>query len=183
MKNKKMSMPVFFSAVIFSAVLWGNNYAYSEEETFKHSVKPLAQERQIPETIELPMCPSCKKGHLGPMKGKTAAPLGMVCPDCKKEITELDIHHCDECDKDALVCVMCKAESAKLKAETKETKCPKCKKVKSRHIKAKAFSKWEMKCPDCKKKTQEWTIQHCDECDIDFLTCPLCEKEQKKTEK
>ncbi|MBM4055287.1 MAG: hypothetical protein FJ264_11605 [Planctomycetes bacterium] len=180
MINKKFSTPFFLSVMIFSLVLWAYNCAFSEEEkTFKHSVKPLAQERQIPETIDLPMCPSCKKGHLGPMKGKTVAPMGMVCPDCKKGVSELDVHHCDECDKDALVCVMCKEESAKLKAP-KESKCPKCKQVRSRPPKGKAFAKWEMKCPDCKKKTHEWTLHHCDECDIDFLSCPICDKEKKE---
>jgi len=115
------------------------------------------------------------------MKGKTHAPMGMVCPDCKKEISELGIHHCDQCEKDVLVCVMCKAKSTALKAPSKESKCPKCKKVRARPIKGRTFAEWKMKCPDCKKKTEEWLLQHCEKCDIDFLSCPLCKEEQKKT--
>ncbi|MBI2556518.1 MAG: hypothetical protein HYW13_03710, partial [Planctomycetes bacterium] len=85
--------------------------------------------------------------------------------------------------KDVLACVMCQKASAELKASTMEGKCPKCKEVRVRAIKGKTFAKWEMKCPDCKKNLQEWLTQHCDKCDVDFLACPICKKEQEKGKK
>ena len=103
--------------------------------------------------------------------------------DCKNEIGELAVHHCDKCGKDVLACVMCQKTSAELKASTMEGKCPKCKEVRVRAIKGKTFAKWEMKCPDCKHKTQEWLVQHCDKCDVEFLACPICKKEQEKGKK
>lgn len=106
--------------------------------------------------------------------------MTMVCPDCKNEISEFAIHHCDTCGKDVMACVLCKVASAQLKAETIEAKCPKCEKVRVRPIKGRTLSRWEMKCPDCKKMIQEWLVGHCEECDADFLICPICQEYHTK---
>jgi phage FluMu protein Com len=180
MLNKKFFGLIATAVMSVSVMGLVGNLGYAEEETHKHSEKALASEHPIEEEF---ICPSCKEVRLSPEKGRTLAAMRMVCPDCKNEISELAVHHCDKCDKDVLVCTMCKKASAELKAATMEGKCPKCKEVRTRPIKGKTLAKWEMKCPDCKKKTQEWLIQHCDECGVDFLTCPICLKEQQKTKK
>ncbi|TVL96441.1 MAG: hypothetical protein CV087_23735 [Candidatus Brocadia sp. WS118] len=150
------------------------NFTYAQE-VHKHSDKAMAPEHSTAEEF---VCPSCKQVRVSPVKGKTLATMPMVCPDCKHEIGELSVHHCDSCGKDVLSCVMCQKASAELKMEAK---CPKCKEVRVRPIKGHTLAKWEMKCPDCKHKTKEWEVQHCDKCDIDFLACPLCQKEQAKS--
>ncbi|MDR4509113.1 MAG: hypothetical protein MRJ65_12925 [Candidatus Brocadiaceae bacterium] len=177
MIHKKM-FGMFVVSVISAITLWAGNTACAGEETFKTSEKHLAKEYRMPETKDIPLCPLCKKTHLGPIKGKTHAPMGMDCPDCKTKISEMNVHHCDLCDKDVMICATCKRKAAELQVQTKEAKCPKCKKVRARHIKGRTFANWEMKCPECKKKSKEWNMHHCDECDIDFLSCPLCEKEK-----
>ena len=155
-------------------------FAYAEQEKKEHAEEVTG--RKLPGEV-FPMCPTCKNVPLGAQKGKTLAPMGMVCPDCKNEIGELAVHHCDKCGQDVLACVMCKKASADLKAATMEGKCPKCKEVLTRPIKGRTIAKWVMKCPDCKKKSQEWLTQHCDTCDVDFLACPICKKEQEKGKK
>lgn len=179
MLSKKIFGIVASAIMAVSVINWIGNLAYAEE-VHKHSEKALAPAHPTAEEF---VCPSCKEVRVSPEKGKTLAAMSMVCPDCKHEIGELAVHHCDKCGKDVLVCVMCQKASAEIKAETMEGKCPKCKEVRVRPIKGKTLAKWEMKCPDCKHKMQEWLIQHCDKCDVDYLACPICKKEQEKVKK
>ncbi len=112
------------------------------------------------EALGLPICPTCENVvHAKHTKGRVTAPVVMNCPDCKKEISEFGVYHCDKCEKDFLACIKCLGKYTKA-----ETRCPECKKVLARRIKGKieAHVKWEMRCPDCKKKPDEWLIQHCD---------------------
>ena len=180
MLNKKFMGIVTFMVISASAMIGGGNFAYADEETHKHSEKGLAPEHK---TVEPPMCPTCKNVRVSPVKGQTLATMPMVCPDCKNEISELAVHHCDKCGKDVLACALCQSTSAELKAATMEAKCPKCKEVRVRAIKGKTLAKWEMQCPDCKKTSKEWLVEHCDKCSVDFLVCPICKKEQEKTQK
>lgn len=178
MLNKKLIGIAVFAATTFSVTISASNYLYAEkEETHKHLEKGLAPKHKTEETF---VCPQCKEVRVSPEKGKTLAKTPMVCPDCRNEISELAIHHCDVCGKDVLVCVLCKEAAAELQAETMKTKCPECKEVRVRPIKGKTLAKWEMKCPDCKKTSQEWLTEHCDTCSVDFLACPICKKEQEK---
>ena len=179
MLNKKF-LGIVISAIACVTILWGSNFAYAEEETHKHREKGLSPEHR---TVEPSMCPTCKAVRLKPQKGKTLAAMSMVCPDCKNEIGEVAVHHCDKCGKDVLACVVCQSTSAELKMATMEARCPKCKEVRVRPVKGKTLAKWEMKCPDCKHKRQEWLVQHCDTCDVNFLSCPICKKEQEKRAK
>ncbi len=151
-------------------VIWGGNFVYADEETHKDSAKALAPEHK---TAEPPMCPTCKNVRVGPEKGRTLATMHMVCPNCKNEIGEVAVHHCDKCGKDVLTCVVCQAASADLKEATMDAKCPECKEARARPIKGKTLSMWKMKCPDCKKEPHELYILHCDKCDKDFVACPL----------
>lgn len=160
-----------------SIVTWMGNLAYTEEEKHKHLEKGLAPEHK---TVEPPMCPTCKDVRVSPIKGKTLAAMHMVCPNCKNEIGELAVHHCDKCGKDVLTCVVCQTASAELKAATMVNQCPKCKLERARPIKGKTLAMWEMKCPKCKHMTQELLVQHCDECGTEFLACPICKSEQDK---
>ena len=185
MLNKKFLGIVVSAVTSVGLMMCAGNFVYAkeeqkQEETHKHGEKALAPEHP---TVEPPMCPSCKDVRVSPEKGRTLAAQVMVCPDCKNEIGELSVHHCDKCGKDVMACVMCQKASAELKSANMEGKCPKCKEVRVRAIKGKTLAKWEMKCPDCKKKTQEWLTQHCDKCDADFLACPICKKEQEKGKK
>ncbi|BBO17669.1 conserved hypothetical protein [Candidatus Brocadia pituitae] len=177
MVNKKI-FGIAASVIIVVGIIISQigNLTYAQE-VHKHSDKAMAPEHTTGEEF---VCPSCKQVRVSPVKGKTLATMPMVCPDCKHEIGELSVHHCDSCGKDVLSCVMCQKASAELKMEAK---CPKCKEVRVRPIKGHTLAKWEMKCPDCKHKTKEWDVQHCDKCDVDFLACPLCEKEQAKSKK
>lgn len=169
------------SGVLYASIMTvAVNLVNAEDATHKHSEKAMAPAH--PNAVEF-VCPSCKEVRVSPEKGKTLAVSSMVCPDCKNEIGELAVHHCDTCGKDVLACVMCQKASAELKASTMEGKCPKCKEVRARPVKGKTLAKWEMKCPDCKHKMQEWLLQHCDTCDVDFLACPMCKKEQEKAKK
>ena len=179
MWNKKFLGIVLSAVMSVSVMMLANTFSYAEE-THKESDKALAP---VHPTVEPPMCPTCKNVRVGPEKGRTLAAMPMVCPSCKNEIGELAVHHCDMCGKDVLVCVVCQQASADLKAATMEAKCPKCKEVRTRPIKGQTLAKREMKCPDCKHKTQEWLMQHCDKCGVDFLACPICKKEQEKTGK
>ncbi len=152
-----------------SLIMLMGNSAYAEK-------KPKGPE--LPEALGLPICPTCENVvHAKHTKGRVTAPLVMNCPDCKKEITEFGVYHCDRCEKEFLACIKCLGKYTKA-----ETRCPECKEVLARQIKGKigAHVKWEMKCPDCKKKPDEWLLQHCDKCEADFLACPLCKKEQEK---
>src|SRR5574337_570778 len=157
MLNKKF-LGIFASVVTSASLMMCMGaFTYAEEaaqpqaqeETHKHSEKALSPEHP---TVELPMCPTCKDVRVSPEKGRTLAAQVMVCPDCKNEIAELAVHHCDKCGKDVLACVMCQKTSAELKAATMEGKCPKCKEVRVRPIKGKMWAKWEMKWADCKHK-------------------------------
>ena len=167
MLNKKFLGKVAFVVAFVSLTMLVGNFAYAQKKGTELA--------DVPATT-LPVCPTCKNVSASHTKGKTTAPMVMVCPDCKTEITEFGVSHCDKCEKDFLSCLKCQGLS---KAAAK---CPKCEKVLSRRIKGKiqAPVKWEMECPDCKKKPQEWLLQHCDECEADFLACPLCKEQQEK---
>lgn len=161
-----------------SVAIFGGNYLYAQPEIHKFLEKGLAPEHKVEELF---VCPQCKEVRMSPIKGRTLATMTMVCPDCKNEISEFAVHHCDVCGEDVLACVLCKRETAMLRAETMmKTECPKCKEVRVRPIKGRALAKLRMKCPDCKKKTKEWLIMHCDTCGTDFLACPICKKAQEK---
>ena len=177
MLNKKFWGIAASVVTSVSLTLCMGNYVYADEETHTHSEKALAPEHA---TVEPPMCPSCKDVRVSPEKGRTLAAQVMVCPDCKNEIGELAVHHCDKCGQDVLACVMCQKTSAELKAATMEGKCPKCKEVRARPVKSRTLATWEMKCPDCKEKLSAWDVQHCDKCNIDYISCPLCKKEHGK---
>ena len=180
MLNKIFMGIVAFAITSISVTMCGGNFAYADEETHKHSEKGLAPEHK---TVEPPMCPTCKDVLVRPIKGQTLAIMPMVCPDCKNDISGLAVHHCDKCGKDVIACVVCQSTSAELKAATMKERCPKCKEVRIRPIKGKTLAKWEMQCPDCKHNVQEWLVQHCDTCDVNFLACPICKKEQEKPTK
>lgn len=184
MLNKKFLGIVVSAVTSVSAIMWAGNFVFAQEapkqETHKDTEKALAPEHP---TVETPMCPMCKEVRISPEKGKTLASNVMVCSECKMEVTEFGVHHCDKCNKDVLVCSLCKQAEATLNQLTMEGKCPKCKEVRVRPVKGRTLAKTEMKCPDCKKKTQEWAVQHCDTCKTDFLTCPICAKEKEKSKK
>lgn len=102
MLNKRLIGIVACVAITFSTMILGSNYLCAEqEETHKHLEKGLAPEHR---TVEPFACPQCKEVRMSPEKGKTLAKMPMVCPDCKNEISELAVHHCDVCGKDVLVC-------------------------------------------------------------------------------
>ncbi|KHE92697.1 MAG: hypothetical protein K8F52_08650 [Candidatus Scalindua rubra] len=166
MLKKNFMGRVVFAVVFVSLTMLLSNLTYAQKEP-KGSALPETQ------AYNPPVCPTCKSKVATRTKGKVTAPIVMHCPDCKKERTEAGVAHCDKCEKDFLICVECLKVSKPV-----ATRCPKCKKVLARRIKGKIESpvKWKMKCPDCKKKPGEWLIHHCDECDADFLACPLCEK-------
>jgi hypothetical protein len=174
MLNKKYMGTFIFAVAFVALIMLVGNLAYAQ----------MAKERKGPELPEItalpmPMCPTCKNVPAKHTKGKVTAPVVMDCPDCKKEMVEFGVYHCDKCEKEFLACLMCQ------RFTKAEAKCPKCEKVLSRRIKGKVEApvKWKMKCPHCKGKPQEWLIQHCDECGVDFLVCPLCKKEQIEAEK
>lgn len=177
MISKKFIGVVMFAALSFSMAFLGGNSLYAKE-AHKDLEKGLAPKHKTEEQF---VCPSCKEVRVSPEKGRTLAATTMACPDCKNEISELAVHHCDVCGEDVLACVLCKVAAAELKATTVEAKCPKCGEVRASPIKGRTLAKWEMKCPDCKKKTKEWLIGHCEECDVDFLICPICQKHHTKT--
>jgi hypothetical protein len=169
------------SAIVFGGtIIVGNTLSYAEKDKHEHAEEITG--RTLPK-LKLPLCPTCKNVPVGPQKGRVTAPMAMTCPDCKKETAEFTIHHCDSCGKDILACMMCQKESEKSQTEAKEGKCPKCKMVRAWPIKGRTFAKWEMECPECKERSHDWLVHHCDKCDADFLACPMCPKEQKKTEK
>lgn len=154
----------------------GGKHLYAQPEVHKFLEKGLAPKYKIEELF---VCPQCKEVRISPIKGRTLAKMTMVCPDCKNEISEFAIHHCDICGKDVMACISCKKETAKLRAEVmKETKCPKCEEVRIRPIKGRTLVKKEMRCPDCKSVTREWLTMHCETCGKDFLACPICKKAQ-----
>lgn len=180
MVYKKFMKTVEPVIICMHILLLGSDLMYAGEVAHKHIENDPLLEHS---TTELPMCPFCKKVHVSPEKEKALAAKNIVCPNCKSEVTALEVHHCDKCGKDVFVCAMCQKASAGLKAETMIGKCPKCKKVLSRYVKGKVLATWEIKCLDCRMKSHEWLIQHCKTCDIDFLACPICEKEQERFQK
>ncbi len=162
MLNNKFIGTVAYMVMFVSLIMLVGNFAYAEKE-------PKGPE--LPESMVLPICPTCE--NVVPAKrpkGKVTAPVVMNCPDCKQEMTEFGVYHCDKCEKEFITCIKC------LSMQKAATKCPKCEKVSVRRIKGKieASGKWKMKCPDCKKKIKEWLHQHCDTCKADFLACPIC---------
>jgi hypothetical protein len=166
MLNKSFTGTVAFVFAFVSLMILVGNFAYAQKE---------AKGPEIPEALGFPICPTCE--NVVPAKrpkGKITAPVVMNCPDCKKEISEFGVYHCDMCEKEFLVCMKC------LAVTKAATKCPKCKNVLARQIKGKITPhvKWKMKCPDCKAKPEEWLIQHCDKCEADFLACPICAKKE-----
>ncbi len=171
MLNKRSVKIIVLVMISVSSIVPRNNLVHAVEETPKQPV------------VSQPLCPFCKKVHVSPVKEKTLAAKNIVCPDCKSELSALEVHHCDTCGKDVLICAMCQKASAGLKAETMIGTCPKCKKVLSRYVTGKVLTNWKTKCRDCRMKSQEWLIQHCKACDIDFLACPICEKEQERFQK
>ena len=168
MLNKKFIGIVAYGFMLVSLIMLMGNFAYAQKEP-KGPELP-----EHPEAVMPPECPNCKTVHASHTKGRATAPMVMSCPDCKKETTEIGVYHCSKCEKEFLTCIDCRA-ATKAKAVTK---CPECKKVLARRIKGKieAPVKWEMKCPECKKKPDEWLLQHCDKCEVDFLACTLCKK-------
>lgn len=187
MLSKKF-IEIFGLAVAFvSLMILMGSFAYAKEEGHKHKVPHRSFEEASPSEkpiMEYPVCPHCKEVRLTPnTKRGIVSAKKMVCPHCKGDVTELAVHYCDKCGKDAMVCVLCQRASVDLEPATMESKCPKCKKVLARRIKGTIAPpvKWEMKCLDCGKKSEEWLNQHCDTCDIDFMACPLCKKEQGKS--
>ena len=93
MLNKKFLGIVVSAVTSVGLMMCAGNYVYAEEETHKHAEKALAPEHP---TVELPMCPTCKDVRVSPEKGRTLAAQVMVCTDCKNEIGELAVHHCDK---------------------------------------------------------------------------------------
>lgn len=180
MFNNNLSGKIFFTVITFIVMTLGVNFANASEGSHKMGGKATSPEHEY-EHVERPMCPSCKEVRVGPEKGRTTAKMVMECPDCKSDVSEFAVHRCEACEKDVLLCTMCKKVSAELKAEATEAKCPKCKIERTRPIKGATYAKWKMTCPDCKKDTQEWLIQHCNTCDKDFLACPMCKKAYGKT--
>ena len=175
MVSKKLIGIIASVTACINVMMLISNFSYAAEEKYKISEKALAPEYKIEEKF---VCPQCKEVRVSPEKGRTLAKMPMICPDCKNEIKEFAIHHCDKCGKDVLVCILCKEAAAQ--AETMKAQCPECKEVRVRPIKGKTLAKWEMKCPDCKKTSQEWLVLHCDKCGKDFLACPICKKEQEE---
>lgn len=164
MLNMNFIKTFAFVIAFIGLVMLLGNCVYAQKEP-KGSDLPAIQ------PYNPPVCPTCKSKVSTRPKGMIAAPVVMHCPDCKKGRTEAGIWQCDKCEKEFLTCVECLGLSKPVAA-----KCPKCKKSVARHIKGKVEApvKWEMKCLECKKSPQEWLMQHCDECDADFLACPLC---------
>jgi hypothetical protein len=166
MLNKSFMGTVALAVAFVSLTMLVGNFAYAQKEA-KGPKLP-----EHPEALMPPQCPSCKTTVATHIKGKVTAPVVMSCPDCKNEISEYGVFHCDKCEKEFLTCVMC------LRVTKAATRCPECKQVRERRIKGKigAPVKWKMKCPECKAKPDEWLIQRCDKCDVDFIACPLCKK-------
>jgi hypothetical protein len=173
MLNKKFLGIIAAVFAFVSLMMLVGNFAYAGEKQPKGPELPEAK------ALKLPVCPTCKKVPASHTKGRVTAPLVMSCPDCKEDIVEFGVYHCDKCEKEFLACIVCQG------FKKAATKCPKCNKVRARRIKGKieAPVKWEMKCPVCEEKPQEWLLQYCDECDADFLACPLCKEEQEKAKK
>src|SRR3989304_8836454 len=121
MLNKKFLGIVISAVTSASVMMWGGSFIYAEEETHTHSEKALAPEHP---TVELPMCPTCKDVRVSPEKGRTLAAQVMVCPDCKNEIGELSVNHCEKCGKDGMAWVMCQKTTGGLKASPMEGKWP-----------------------------------------------------------
>ncbi len=167
MLNKNFMGRVVFAVAFVGLTMLAGNFVHAGEKQRKGPDLPELQ------AYNPPVCPTCKSKHATHTKGKVTAPVVMHCPDCKKDSTELGASHCDKCEKEFLTCIECLKASSTVKA-----KCPKCKKVLARRIKGEIAApvKWEMKCPECKKKPAKWYIHHCDECESDFLACPLCKK-------
>ncbi|MFQ5714903.1 MAG: hypothetical protein ACE5GU_12805 [Candidatus Scalinduaceae bacterium] len=157
MWNKKFLGIIAAVVAFVSLTMLVGNFAYAEKE-------PKGPELPETKALNLPTCPTCKSvPAYRPTKRRVTAPVAMICPDCKKEITEFGVYHCDKCEKEFLACIECR----RFKKAEARSMCPKCKKVLARRIKGKigAPVKWEMKCPECKKKPKEWLLQYCDKCD------------------
>ena len=105
--NNKFLGIVAFAITFVSLITLVGNSAYAEK-------KPKGPE--LPEASALPVCPTCKNVPASHTKGIVTASLIMVCPECKKEVSELRVYHCDKCKKDFLACPLCQMTS---KAVTK----------------------------------------------------------------
>lgn len=171
-------VPLIFVCVI----MWGGNLVNADEEK-ETDIGRIGEKATAPEHeyehVQRPECPSCKEVRLGPEKGRVPAKMGMFCPECKNEISELSVHKCDKCGEEALTCVLCNRASAALEAESVKAECPQCKEVRTRPIKGLSYAKMKMKCEHCNKEPEEWLIEHCDKCDKDFLLCQTCKKVHK----
>ncbi len=95
---------IFALAIAFvSLTMPVGNFAFADE------MQP--EGRELFDAQNLPTCPTCEKVPARHTAEKVIAPLEMVCPDCKKEISELKVYHCDECKKEFLACSMCEGIS------------------------------------------------------------------------
>lgn len=120
--NARKFLRMFTTAIIpIGLMIWGGNFAYAEEETHKHREKGLSPEH---ETVEPPICPACKNVRVRPIKGKTLATMPMVCLDCKNEISEVAVHHCDKCGKDVMACILCQKDLCRVKGSSQRGSVP-----------------------------------------------------------
>ena len=107
-----------------SLIMVAGNFVYAKEEEHKHKVPHRGIETASPSekpAMEYPACPYCKEVRLAPnTKRGIVSAKKMECPHCKGEVKELAVHHCDECGKEVMVCVLCERASAELKPATME---------------------------------------------------------------
>lgn len=131
-----------------------------------------AQKALAPEPkASILVCPGCKEVRLGPKKGIALAQKVMVCEGCKTDVAEYEVHACEACGKDVLVCPMC----AKAHAEAMPI-CPSCKTVRLGPKKGLELAKTVMICTECKKEIKELEKYTCGKCEKEYLACPSCKK-------
>lgn len=130
--------------------------------------KALAPEPKAPILV----CPNCKEIRLGPKKGLALAQKIHVCEDCKTDVKEYEVHTCQTCGKDVLVCPMC----AKIHAEAAEPMCPSCKTVRLGPKKGLELAKTITVCTECKKEIKEFEKYTCEKCQKEYIACPSCKK-------
>ena len=132
----------------------------------------LAEKALVPEPkAPILVCPNCKEIRLGPKKGIALAQKVHVCEDCKMDVKEYEVHACQACGKDVMVCPMC----AKA-AEEATPICPSCKTVRLGPKKGLELAKTVMICTECKKDIKELEKYTCGKCEKEYLACPSCKK-------
>lgn len=102
LNNKFIGIFVFVVASV-SLTMRVGNFTYADEKQPKGA--------ELSEALDFSTCPTCKRAPASHAKGKVVAPLVMICPECKKETSELRVYHCDECKKEFLACPMCQGTS------------------------------------------------------------------------